>query len=603
MQRIALVVAAGLLGGWSPLAAQSSVLPTPIQGEPLVVTASLEPDSPENLPATVEVIDGSEIALRQDDRVIDLLRTVAGFSVAQSGSAGKVASLFSRGVNSNQTLVLWNGVELNDPAFGGFDASTLSTDGVDRVEVARGPFSAVWGSSAMGGVVELITRRGGASGARARLEDGANAYRRAAATASWSGDHGVVEASGHVRRGDGELRNDFFDGDELDLRGELFPRADSRVGLLLRRARSRVGIPFDYLGSPTLHQEQAFRSTLVALPVGWNDERWRVDGVVSRHDGALAISDLDDPFAASRTAARRDALRLVGEYRLTETGRISAGVDGQRESATTESAFGPGLDGRSQRNRAAFGQFNWGSRSWRATLGLRHDDNDAFGGATSLRGGVVAAVGRFSHLRASYGESFRAPSLGDLYYPGFSNPDLRPERGRSWELGLDGRIARASYRATGFWNDLDQLILYDFTTGRPENIGRARTRGVELAVSARLDAWELRASGTWLDAVDRQTGEALPRRAKQSGELLAFYRAGSWNAGVVLRQVGPRTDVGAVPLAGYAVLDFTVTLAADRRLAPFFKLDNALDRRYEEAAGYPAPGRAWIVGLSLRAGS
>jgi len=599
MKRFASVLAAGLLGGWSPLAAQPSPPPTATVDASLVVTASLDPEERRETTAAVEVIDRREIELRQSERAVDLLRTVPGVATVESGSPGKVASFFLRGAASNQTLVLWNGVELNDPAFGAYDGSTLATEGIERIEVARGPFSAVWGSSAVGGVIQLLTERRGPSALQARVEAGSHALRRAGVSARRAGERSMLGFAGHLRRGDGELANDFFDGDEEDLDVELFPGAASRVGILARRVASTIGIPFDYLGQPSPHQQQSFDSTLVALPVEWGSERWRVDANASHHDSELAISDADDPFAASRTRSQRTALRATSRIDFGGGASFAVGASGQRDEATTASAFGAGLDADRQTTRALFGELGWERGGVRGTLGLRRDDSDAFGGATSLRGGVVAALGGRARLRASYGESFRAPSLGDLYYPGFSNPGLAPERGASWELGAEGDGRRWRWTATGFWNDFDQLILYDFVSGRPENIGRARSRGVELSAGRRSTAWEMRLSGTWLEAAARPSGEPLPRRPKRSAQLLAFRTAESWSAGAVLRAVGERSDVGGVRLAGYTALDLTATLDLGGGLSGFVRVDNALDRSYEEAASYPAPGRAVRVGLSF----
>ncbi len=155
--RPSLVFFAALLGGVSAAAPQSSA---PFS-DSITVTATAAPEKAADVPATVDVVSAAEISDRKAGEAIDLLRTLPGLELVQSGSRGKATSLFSRGTNSSHTLVLWNGIELNDPYLGGFDWSTLSTDGVERIEVVRGPFSALYGSSAVGGVVQLITRRGG----------------------------------------------------------------------------------------------------------------------------------------------------------------------------------------------------------------------------------------------------------------------------------------------------------------------------------------------------------------------------------------------------------------------------------------------------------
>ncbi len=602
MPRFVVLLAAALLGGSSIRAATlPPAVNPPIVQESLVVTASLEPESAASLPSTVDVVTADEIAARGAVDAVDLLRTLPGLAVTQLGSPGKAASLFVRGTGSNQALVLWNGVALNDPAFGGFDWSAVATDGVERVEVVRGPFSALWGSGALGGVVQLVTRRAPGTAAGVRAEGGTNAYQRAGGWGSWGRDGLHVDLSGHWRDGDGELANDFFNGDELAGHVEVARGETLHAGLVARRARATIGLPFDFFGAPSPARRQTGCDTLVALPLDWTSPEWRLDATLSRADHQLTLADPADPFAASSTDARRDAARAVLRRSFGEGFWAGGGVDVARESATTASAFGPGLADDRERTRSAFAQAGGARGKLAGELGVRRDDSDAFGGATSWRGGLVFAPLAGLRLRGSYGESFRAPSLGDLYYPGFSNPDLRPERGRSAELGLE--LERGPLRATvtGFANRLDELILYDFASGRPENVGRARARGVELGLDGRWKEWTLRASGTLLDSEDLDTGAPLPRRPRRSGQLVAWRSAARWSAGATLRYVGAREDVGRVALPGYAAVDLAASWRGAGAFEPFVRVVNALDRDYEEAAGFPAPGRSWVLGVAWRA--
>ncbi len=605
--RLAALAAAGLLGGWSPLAAQATTTP-PSFSSTLVVTASVEPEARDDLAATVDVVDRREIEARQAHLVLDLLRELPGLSVTQSGSPGKLASLFSRGTSSSQTLVLLDGVELNDPVLGAFDWSTLATDGVERVEVVRGPFSALWGSGAVGGVVQVITRGADRARAALRLEGGSDAYRRAGASAAAPFDRWSLEVAGHSRRGDGVLDNDFFDSDggrvRLDL-SEPAAGAAWKVGVLADAADATVGLPYDYAGNPALRRRQRSRSRLWALPANWSGGGWRLEAEAARFDTHLTISDPGDPFAASTDDARRDQLRATVRRDLGGRGWLALGVDERRESAATTSAFGAGLDDARQTTRAVFAQGSWVPGRLRLDFGVRRDDHSAFGGATSLKAGAVVALGGSggsgggARLRASYGESFRAPSLGDLYFPGFGNPALEPERGRSWELGVEGGRGALTASLVGFDNELDNLIQFDLVRGLPFNIGRARTRGVEGEMELRRGAWHARAGATWLDAEDRVTGARLPRRPEGSGELVADWTGRRAGAGASLRWVGPRRDVGDVALAGYVVTDLVASWSWSPRVASYARLENALGRDYQEAFGFPAPGRRWVAGLSL----
>jgi vitamin B12 transporter len=602
MKPFACLAAAGLLGGWSPLVAQPSPSPTSVFASSVVVTASLAPEAAEDLAVTVDTVDAAELERRQADLALDALRLVPGVAVAQSGSPGKVASLFVRGASSAQTLVVLDGVVLNDPVVGGFDWSAVASEGLARIEVARGPLSTLWGSQAMGGVVQLVTRRGGAPRGGFDLEGGSDGQRRLAG--SLAGPLGPLAAdlAASARRGDGELRNDFFDAEEGRLRLDADLGAGARLGALARAVRTEIGLPFDFAGAPSPERRQEADSLLVAVPFDWTSPRWSAAAQLSRIDADLALTDPHDPFAASESETTREQLRAVVSRRSGERFRWAAGADAHREEATTATAFGPGLADDRQSSRALFAEASWIAARLRLDAGMRRDEHSEFGGETTARAGAVVDLGAAGRLRASWGESFRAPALGDLFFPFFGNPELEPERGESWELGWE--LARRAWRGrvTGFGTDFEQLIQFDPVRFVPVNLGRARVRGAEASLEGRAGDLLVRASATWLDSEDLATGAPLPRRPEESATLVVDWDRGPWRTGGALRYVGAREDVGRVELAPYAALDLSASRQVGTRWRPYARVENLLDREYEEVAGFPAAGRSWIVGVAFRGG-
>jgi vitamin B12 transporter len=592
-----LLVCAGILGGAIPVLAQS---PPQAFTETVVVTASLPESKPAELPASVSVVAAAELSARQTTEVLSVLGTLPGLATTQLGSPGKTASLFVRGANSNHTLVLWNGIPLNDPYFGGFDWANLPAEGLDRVEVVRGPFSALWGSDAMGGVINVITRR--RPGFGASLEGGGGGYHRASIEGGVGRDSLAVTGSAHSRRGDGEVDNDFFDSDDAALRAAWTLAPGRELGLLLRGDHSQVGIPFDFSGAPSPERHQTSRDLEAALPAEFSSGPLRLEALLSFGRTDLEFRDRHDPYAKSDTEAERRRARAVLTYKPAGGFWIAGGGDFTRQEATSADAFGTALDGRSQRTTSGFAQGGWSRGDWRLDAGLRRDDNDVFGGATTAKLGAVWQASDALRLRASYGEGFHAPTLADLYYPGFSNPNLHPERSASYELGLEGRSGAFSWSLAGFSTDFDDLIQFDFTTFQPFNTGSARSRGLEVETSWTRDAFSVRWNGTRLDTEDRTTGKELLRRPRSSSNLLASWRSGSWTFHAEGRYVGSRLDVGDVALPAYS----TASLAAAWRLArlgavePYARIENLFDREYAEAAGFPAPGRRVILGVAWR---
>ncbi len=603
----AFLLAAGVLGGVTPTLAEPPTTAPPTYDESIVVTASLEEQEEKDSSASVTVIGREEIEARQATTVQELLRTVPGVTVVRSGSPGKATSVFSRGTESDHTLVLWNGVELNDPFFGGFDWAFLPTDGVERVEVVRGPSSALYGSEAIGGVVQVLTR--GAEDTRVRMEGGGDHHLRGSVSGGWRTGPVTLDVAGHVRRGDGRLDNDFYDGEELSLRADWAASESTAVGLVTRVGDAEIGVPFDFLGNPAPERRQERSTRQVAVPFTWESGPWQVQARLARSETELVLRDPDDPFTGGETDADRNDARIVGSYRFRDGLWAAVGTDWEREEATSVQVASEDLEGASQETWSTFGQVFWDAGRVTLDLGLRRDDNDAFGAETTVRGAATVRLGGGARLRASYGEGFRAPSLGDLYFPGFGNPDLEPETSETVEVGLDwsttGTGGSWNLSLAGYSTDLEDLIVFDFARSLPFNIGRARSRGIELEAGWVGDDLPgrpgIRLTGAYLDAEDRTSGEPLPRRPETSGSLLLTWSpARTVSLSTVVTYVGERTDVGDARLEDYSTVQLAGSWRWTERLEPYLRVENLFDEQYEEAAGFPALGRRVIGGLQLR---
>lgn len=608
-----ILLATGILGGVMPVFAAQPTTAPPTYDETLVVTAALEEQPEEETSSSVTVIGRDEIEDRQATSVQELLRTVPGVTVVRSGSPGKATSVFLRGTESDQTLVLWNGIELNDPFFGSFDWAFLPTDGVERVEVVRGPASARYGSEAIGGVVQILTRS--APGTDLRLEGGESDFLRGAVTASTQAGPVHLDVAGHARRSEGRVDNDLFDGEELAVRADWAASDTTAIGLVARANDSTIGVPYDFLGNPSPERTQDRQTRQIAVPVTWSAGPWSVDAQLSHTQTALQFEDPDDPFTGSDTDADRNAARVVASYRFREGLWTAAGADWEREEVTnrpTSPAVGGELENATQETWSTFGQLFWDTGPVAFDLGVRRDDNDAFGAETTLRAAVAAPLGAGFRLRGSYAEGFRAPSLGDLYYPGFGNPDLRPETSDSVEVGLDwashagSGAAGAGWRVglTGFSIDLDDLIVFDFVRSLPLNIGRARSRGIELSVERFGRQLSGRLGATYQEPENLTTGEQLLRRPKRSASLVLAWRP-SWvparaaTLSATVGHVGSRPGIGA-ELDAYTTVDAAASWRLTAHLQPTLRVENLLDEQYEEAVGFPAFGRRVIGGVHLR---
>ena len=596
------LVLIGILGGVVPVVAQVPQPQPTLYEEAIVVTASLDEERENDVPAAVSVVEAVEIESRQSTEVAGLLASLPAMTIVQSGSPGQVTSLFTRGTKSDQTLVLWNGVELNDPYFGGFNWAFMPTEGIGRIEAVRGPFSSLYGGDAVGGVVQILSAP--RQGADLQLEGGENGYWRGQVSASTSLGSTRVELAGHVRRGDGQVDNDFFDGEALMARADWEMQPGMSLGLLVRAAGADTGIPFNG-GAPSPERRITWQERLVAVPFRADLGEWRVQAQVSGLTYDNQFRDPEDPFGFTASEADSESLRAraVATYRLQEGSWLAVGSEWDRAQVSDTSTFGTNLDGEGQETIALFGEVFYRIGRVIVDAGVRQDDNDVYGSETSPRLGVQLALTDDTRLRASWGRAFSPPSIGELYFPLSGNPDLEPETSDSVELGIEQRFGGWAVALTGFRNDLSNLIDFDFATYQNVNVGRARTQGLELEAEYLRERWRLRWNGTYLETEDLDTGQVLLRRPRESSNLVVVYTPEGWSTSLTGFYVGDREDVDPITFErsvneAYFRLDLAARWRPGTRLAPYARIENLLGEEYQPALGFSAPGRTFVVGVA-----
>jgi vitamin B12 transporter len=582
----------------------------------IVVTASALPEKLESTPASVTVITKKDLEERGVRDLGDALREVPGITVARSGSPGKQTSLFTRGAAAVQTLVLWNGVKINNPYFAGYDFGRFSTAGIERIEVVRGPYSALYGSDATAGVINILTTPT-ASSFFAEVQSGGHGLRNALLNGTYVASGVQLGGTYEHREDDGFADNDDFRENTATATARWAATKALNLGIDVRRSTFDLGIPFnnDVTGTllvPSPDRRQDGHETVVAVPIALTLGRVFSELTLSDARRKEHFVDPQDPFGLTETDtdSKTRHARLASHF-ASPVGTLIAGAEYERAEVDDVSNVGPNFTGQARTARSFFVSDRWtrdtGAASrFELSAGVRYDKYDAFGSQTSprLAAGWIFGVNK---LRAAYGHGFRAPSLGELYYPFFGNPDLTAERSRSYEVGYDRALAHDGlFSITYFSSRYKQLITFDPQTFISQNIGRVKTDGVEAGLETPLSARVYAtASYTYLHRADNETtGERLTRRPKHSGSLSLGYRAGAIDANVVAIRSGERVDTQAVaPFAralnaGYTTVDAMLQYRIGK-VAPFVKVENLTDEQYEEVLGFPSPGRRAIVGLRV----
>ncbi|MGK9234403.1 TonB-dependent receptor [Inquilinus limosus] len=615
-------------GASVPAAAQEP--PSALTLEPIVVTANRVPTPAAEVGSAVTVITRQELKDRQIRQVSDVLRTVPGVAVNRTGPLGQSAQIRIRGSESNQTLVLIDGVEVNDPSSESeFDFAHLMADDIERIEVLRGPQSALYGSDAIGGVVNIVTRRGeGPVGGTASLEGGGYGTVRGHASVSGGDDDldVLLGAAGLLTDGTSAARR----GSEADgtrngtvyTKIGLHPSELVDIDVIGRYTRFRTDLDGFAGGLGAIDsRDDVDGSTFLGRIQGrlkLLDGRWEHVVGLSYVDDSRDYRDGDDIVTSSYRGKTtridyQTNLSLDTEELLPAEHRLTFAVDHEEQQADSDSGFAD--FSRRIGSTGLVGQYRLGLfDSLFLTGSVRHDLNDLFRDTTTWR---LTAAYRIdatgTKLRASYGTGVKNPTLFELY--GFTNtyrgnPDLKPERAEGWDAGFDQEIwgDRVVLDATYFEQRISDLIVGS-GQGSANLPGTATARGVELGLTVTpIDDLTVRAAYTYTDAQDA-TGAELVRRPRNIASLDVNYRfldgAATVNLGIDYN--GPQKDLAfdeaynssPATLDGTTLVNLAASYQVSDRVQVYGRIDNLLDEAYEEVWTYGSLRRAGYLGMKV----
>ncbi len=585
--------------------------PRPVFKDEIVVTANRVASPAEEVGSSVTVISREEIERRGETQVLALLRTVPGLEVNQSGGPGTLASVFLRGANSNQTLVLIDGVRVTDTG-GGYDFSVLRADDVERIEVLRGPQSTLYGSEAIGGVVSILTRVG-RSGFHLTADARAGSrstrdFRLAADGGTGAFDYSVSAADRRTdgvsaaseRRGNRET--DPFSDRTFAGRLGFTVLADGRLDLVLRHTdadSSLDGFTFGIGPTDDPNYTQHRRFTVGSLQLtkplaAW----WNLRVTAGAHRDDTQGRDPDTFFNNYDLITRLGSLSAQSDFKLGSNDTLIAGVTGEHRQGESAGSFDKSLN-----TRSVYVEDDW---SWHdrlfLTAGARNDRYSSFGDRTTYRvTGSYLWPGAALKLHGSLGTGFRGPSFTELFFPFAGNLDLKPETSTGYELGIDHTFGGGVLIAgvTWFSSRFRDLIDFNLDTGTFGNVRRATSSGVEATLEAHpRQNLELRAAYTYNDTEDRSTGLQLARRPRHRWSLLtAFEPTGRLRGTATLTGETGRIDSDGKPMDSYTRVDLSLEYRSASWLSPYLVVQNLFDRRYEEVSGFTTPGLTAVAGL------
>jgi len=591
----------------------------------IIVTATRSEQPASQVGQSVTVISADTLETRQTSVLADLLSTTPGITVARNGGVGGVTSVFIRGASSEHTLVVIDGVRINDASSpgGAYDFGTLLAGNIEHIEILRGADSVPWGSAAIGGVVNITTiaptkrltgqlnAEGGSYDTKSLSGHLANTYGPLAVTlgGGWYNTGGISAFA----KSEGGKEADGFDQHFLNGRAELKLADNISVDVRGRYARSLVNI--DGFPAPNYTLADTPEYNITREFSGYAGLNASFLGSRFKNRFGFADSDIKrEGFDPSQSPSLNygyighvQRIEYHGDFAVVRQARLVFGAEHERSSLTTE---GSNFDSAAL-NRTGidslYGQIILKPiTQLTMTGGVRYDDHRTFGNRTTFSANAALRATSTTTLRASYAEGFKAPTLYQLYAPyGTGNPNLKPETATSYDTSIEQTALDGAVRATAtyFNRHTSQLIDYDFSSFSYNNIRRAFAEGVELSLAlSPIKTLSVSANFTHTKSINADTLARLARRPDDSVSVSIDWDAGRVKLGGTLQMVGSSYDNAAnsVKLQSYALMGLRAAVPIARQLELFGRVDNLFDTQYQVAKHYGTVGRAGYIGVRAK---
>jgi vitamin B12 transporter len=598
----------------------------------VVVTATRIPTPESQVASSISVVSADDIAAMQTQTLPDVLKIIPGLNVVQVGGVGGQTSLFMRGTNSNHVKVLVDGIDVGDPSNsnGAFDVGQFLAQDIQRVEVLRGPQSGLYGSDAIGGVINVTTKAGsGPAQFTAGLEGGSFDTFNQNAGISGSADRFHYAANlQHLHSGEtpvtpldvllpGEERiDDYYDNLTASTKLGYDIAETWDLGLAARYSNTHLRTTGDneFNFPDTFPDSQQSTSTTTQYYARLSVHNLAFDGLLDHTLGLaygnIKTSSLSPDNGASENAGNRLKIDWQGNIRLTSSEHLIVGAEHEREAISAPIAAGTNINSGYGELQSAFGD------SFFDTVSVRYDDNDRFGSKVTYRFAPAYLISETgTKLKASVGTGFKAPTLSQLFqsFPPFffANPNLRPESSLGYDVGFEQSLFAATihFGATYFRNNIKNLIdsNADFTSYA--NVGRARTDGIESFIAFQpVSAYSARFDYTFTEAFDQTDNTVLLRRPKHKASLRNTWQAtprlsfdatllyvGSWVDGN-----RDFTNIEPLNAASFTTVNLAASVDLNDHLSVYGRINNLFDRKYEDPIGFLQPKIGAFAGIKAK---
>lgn len=572
-----------------------SLIASPIAlGYEVVVTATRMAQTADQTLVPVTVVTRKDIEQSPANSVPELLRMLPGIDISKSGGYGTRTSMFLRGTNPDHVLVIIDGVKVGSATSGDVSFEHLPLSQVERVEVVRGPRSSLYGSEAVGGVIQIFTRRAmeGPTG-DAKVGYGSYGTENAEASIASGNENGGAKLRVSHIKTDGINALDGSNPDRDGYRNNsltfnLHKALNDDVRIEFNALRAKGNNDFDGFPDAADLKAEAVQQTLSTRLQANVTDYWDLSLQASENRDESNSFENDNQTSFFDT--KRWQLDFKNDLYFNDNHILTLGVDYQDDEVDSTTAFTV----TSRDNVGSFGQWQAQFNRWSLLAGLRTDDNEQFGRNNTGNLNLGYDLGEGHRLLLSYGTAFHAPTFNDLFFPpsfGFQgNPDLQPEESETWEIGYEFGDDRLRYAVRAFTTNIDDLIINDFSgpIGQPVNLYDARIDGLEFELATQLAGWDARFSASVLDAIDADSKLRLSNRAERTAQIDISRTFGKLKTNFNLLAQGDRfSDIANTnKLSGYGLVNLWMSYPITEHLTLDGRINNLFDRDYATNADF-----------------
>ena len=584
----------------SPLLADTLEREDALKLPQTLITGSRQVEARSDSSSANTVFTRDDIDRLQPSSLTDLLSRVPGVQVASSGGRGSLPGIYIRGTKSAQSLVLIDGQRMANATSADSNLQYLNIDQIERVEVLRGSRSVIYGSDAIGGVIQIFTRRGADQPPQLRLHSAVGSYGSTENSLGVSGGDaqtrynlsGSLENTAGVNRTHesfpSDNDHDAYRNRSLNLNLSHFLNEDLEVGLtaIKNTGKTEFDNPFGRWDPDTMtvSGQQPYSdfdiSSLGSFIDAQLTDRWSSRVELGHSENREKTRDkLSDDIYSFNTY--RDSVNWQNNLTLDEQNSLTLGVDAYQDRVRSSTVF----DEDSRWNRAALIQHRFHGDRFSTEIGLRHDQNQQFGSHNTWSASLTLPLNMNNDVLLSYSEGFRAPTFNDLYYPNYSNPNLKPESSKTYEVQWRSQLSDTSRLETSLYRtDIRDAIVAD-ADFIPQNIGAVRITGVESALRQEWLGWQSSLGVALIDPRDRDTGHTLSRRARRTLSVDLDRQFDRFGVGATWQAVSSsfNDEDNKQPIGGYGLLGLRGNWKASSEVRLDLKVDNLLNKTFTRA--------------------